>query len=155
MARVLNCPYCGDPAKLVLGADLYPHRDDLAARIFWRCAPCDAHVGCHQAGTSHVVNGERIVHKGDEPFGRLANATLRKLKQQVHSHLDIWWKAEHKWRRHPAYTPKPRYPGARRNEVYAWLSKELGLDSAETHVGMFDEAQCHAALAVLQRLEQK
>lgn len=38
------CNYCLNPAKLVTGADIYPHRPDLYSKQFWECKPCDAHI---------------------------------------------------------------------------------------------------------------
>jgi len=58
-----TCPYCQQQAELVGGAAIYPHRQDLADKRLWNCAPCGAYVGCHD-GT-------------ETPLGRLANAELR------------------------------------------------------------------------------
>lgn len=71
------CPYCGAAAKCVTGADIYPHRPDLASKRFFACMPCKAWVGCHPSGT---------------PLGRLANSELRAEKQAVHAVFDPLWK---------------------------------------------------------------
>lgn len=114
----LTCPYCSKPAELVTGAQLYPHRDDLKALNFWRCAPCDAYVGCH-GGT-------------EAPLGRLANATLRQAKRAAHTSFDALWRG--------AGRGKAR--DIARGEAYRWLSGVMKLPPDKTHIGMFDDAQC-------------
>lgn len=115
----LDCRYCGEPARLVDGASIYPHRPDLVALKFWRCDPCAAWVG---------------VHKGTEnPLGILAKAELRKLKSQVHALFDPIWKGR----------------AMKRSKAYRWLAKGLGISKDECHVGMFDEARCKAAIEFL------
>jgi hypothetical protein len=117
----LQCPYCDRPARLVKGRAIYPHRPDLAHRNFWRCDPCDAHVGCHNNGTK------------DKPLGRLANAELRRAKQAAHAAFDPLWKS-----------------GAmKRKEAYAWLAESLGIAEQNTHIGMFDVDSCRAVVAVV------
>lgn len=76
--KTIVCDYCGMPARSIRGAQLYPHRPDLYTKRFWRCEPCDAHVGCHRDG---------------KPLGRLANAELRKAKMQAHAAFDPLWKS--------------------------------------------------------------
>lgn len=73
------CPYCREPSKAVTGARIYPHRPDLHRKKFFECEPCGAWVGCHDTGA---------------PFGRLANAALRKAKQAAHAAFDPFWKAK-------------------------------------------------------------
>lgn len=38
---------CLVEARLTTGAEVYPHRDDLAELPFWRCDICKNWVGCH------------------------------------------------------------------------------------------------------------
>jgi hypothetical protein len=111
------CPYCGAASVLVTGADLYPHRPDLRALRFYRCARCDAHVGCHPGTTN--------------PLGRIANAELRRAKSAAHAAFDPLWKRD----------------GLRRSEAYAWLAKALSIPPAECHIGMFDVDRCRATVA--------
>ncbi|MES2415145.1 MAG: zinc-finger-containing protein [Pseudomonadota bacterium] len=125
----VTCPYCQQPAVLVGGDVMYPHRPDLADKKFWNCAPCKAFVGCHPAQTA-TQNG---VGDGTVPMGRLANAELRRAKQAAHAAFDPLWKS-----------------GAmHRKAAYKWLSKALGLTSQQTHIGMFDVAQCVAVVAAV------
>lgn len=118
--RPVMCHYCGKPAVLATGADIYPHRPDLEALRFWRCVPCGAYVGCHKAGNGY---GD-----GTRPLGRLANAQLRTAKQAAHAAIDQYW----------------RIGGRSRREVYARLSELMGM--REAHIGEFDEAQCAKAV---------
>ncbi len=59
-------------------------------------------------------------------LGRLADEKLRLAKRRAHHYLDQLWK-----------TPKQRL------EIYEWLSDELHIPQARTHVGMSDEEQCN------------
>lgn len=118
------CPYCDKPAVLVTGAAIYPHRPDLFGKKFWQCKPCEAHVGCHEAG-----KGEG---DGTKPLGRLANAELRKWKSRAHSLFDPLWKTR----------------TMRRKEAYAWLAQSLGISAANCHIGMFDVDQCKRTVEV-------
>jgi hypothetical protein len=116
-----DCPYCGEPSKLVGGDAVYPHRQDLYSKKFYLCRPCDAYVGCHP--------------NSETPLGRLANAELRRAKMATHRAFDPLWK-EH---------------GMRRSEAYQWLAEQLGIPAEECHVGMFDVARCNQAIEVCNR----
>jgi zinc-finger-containing domain len=113
-----NCPYCAADAELVTGAEIYPNRSDLNELRFWRCAPCNAYVGCHKAGSGY---GD-----GTLPLGRLANAVLRRAKMQAHAAFDPLWKTRRMSRR----------------KAYSWLAGELGMPVKAVHIGEFDEALC-------------
>lgn len=115
------CPYCKQLAKLVDGTKLYPGRDDLANKRFYRCAPCDAHVGVHE-GTM-------------EPFGTLANAELRAARQQAHAAFDPHWNKVHRFSRSSA-----------RRYAYRKLAQELGV--AEVHIGEADVETCRRIVDV-------
>lgn len=111
--RVVNCDYCGKPAKLARGFELYPSRKDLAKLYFWACDPCGAYVGCHR--DSNAV-----------PLGRLADANLRSAKRIAHAAFDPLWKEF----------------GMRRADAYQWLAESLGIPGSECHIGMFDVETC-------------
>lgn len=117
----VRCPYCGSEAKLVGGLAIYPHRPDLGGKKFWRCKPCDAYVGCHEAG-----NGQG---DGTKPLGRLANAELRKAKKDAHYAFDRLWLDSPNRRR-------------ARGAAYAWLADAMGLTADECHIGEMDVQQC-------------
>lgn len=113
----LVCPYCSEPAALVTGAEVYPHRTDLSHKFFWQCAPCGAYVGTHKDSADHA------------PLGRLANAELRHWKMAAHTAFDPLWRP---------YT----HGGVRRKDAYAWLAEALEMEVRDCHIGMFDVAQC-------------
>ncbi len=114
----VTCPYCGDQAKLVTGAVIYPHRPDLNEKKFWQCAPCGAYVGCHKPNNGH---GD-----GTRPLGRLANAELRAAKIAAHACFDpIWVMGE-----------------MARAQAYKWLASGLGIETKNCHIGMFDVETC-------------
>jgi hypothetical protein len=73
-----KCPYCGKWSEKVSGKVIYSHRPDLYAKVFYRCAPCDAYVGCHP--------------HSERPLGRLADAELRSMKSAAHAAFDPIWR---------------------------------------------------------------
>src|ERR1035437_9220224 len=87
-----TCPYCGKLSKKVTGRTIYPHRPDLDGLAFWRCDPCDAHVGCNP--------------RTGQPLGRLANKELRWAKMATHAIFDPIWEDGR----------------MTRSEAYDWLS---------------------------------
>jgi hypothetical protein len=72
----MDCPYCGEKARLIDSAEVYGGR---SYGLMYVCKPCDARVG---------------VHKGTKkPLGRLANAELRAAKIAAHAAFDPLWKS--------------------------------------------------------------
>ena len=122
------CDYCGNAARLVGGDVIYPHRPDLYAKRFWRCAECDAYVGCHAAGNGY---GD-----GDRPLGRLANAELREAKSAAHASFDPLWESRK----------------ISRKGAYAILAQELGIGVDSCHIGNFDVDTCRAVISLKPKL---
>lgn len=120
------CDYCGEPAELVTGADIYRRRADLSGLRFWRCVPCDAHVGCHKP--------ESGFGDGTRPLGRLANAELRRAKSEAHAAFHPLWKTKR----------------MSRADAYAWLAGQLGLKPVDSHIGMFDVERCRAVVRAVE-----
>ena len=89
--------------------------------MIYLCRPCGAWVGVHR-GT-------------DKPKGRLANAELRKWKMAAHDAFDPLWQTGIFKRR--------------RNAAYAWLAEQMGLPKEQTHIGMFDVAQCQKVIQII------
>ena len=112
------CPYCGKPAKLASGRDVYPNRRELWSKLFYLCKPCGAYVGCHR--------------RTDKPLGRLANLELRRAKMGAHAAFDPLWQGG----------------SMTRSEAYAWLARKLNITEDECHIGMFDVKTCRHAIAV-------
>jgi len=127
----VTCDYCGRPAPLVTGEVIYQHRPDLWEKRFYRCEPCDAHVGCHPPASAPGGG----MGDGTVPMGRLANAELRRAKSAAHAAFDPFWQAA----------------GMRRRDAYLWLAQELRIEPAGCHIGMFDVDQCRAVVAAVHR----
>jgi hypothetical protein len=127
----INCDYCAQPAALVTGDVIYPHRPDLAHKQFLHCAPCKAWVGCHPGTTN--------------PLGRLANAELRAAKIAAHDAFDPIWKARfaEKSQRDSGYTR-----GMARGGRYKKLAELMGISKKECHIGMFDVDQCRRVVEI-------
>jgi hypothetical protein len=117
------CPYCNRRARLVFGRELYPHIPEMSHRRFWRCEPCDAHVGTHNGTT--------------QPFGRLADAPLRKMRMLAHAAFDPLWRTR-------------RFQT--RKHAYAWLAEQMGLSVNKCHIGDFNADQCRKVIEVCQTL---
>jgi hypothetical protein len=132
------CPYCSIPAMKTDGVEIYPHRPDLAAKMFWKCERCGAYCGCH--GNT------------DRPLGVPANAQLRRARMILHERLldPLWMEAD----RNPIYTPESNNArrmirAKARSRVYRYLAQQLGIDRKNCHTGMFDLARCRAAWTAL------
>lgn len=78
-------------ARLTNGAEIYPHRKDLADLPFWRCDGCGNHVGCHHKTA-----------KPTTPLGNIPTPELRKARGHIHKILDPIWK-QGKMRRGDVY----------------------------------------------------
>lgn len=93
---------------------------------------CDAYVG---------------VHKGtDKPLGRLADDALRKAKREAHKYFDNLWQRKlikRRKERGPEY--KKFYA---RGSGYKWLATQMGLESKDCHIGMFDVEQCNRVVEI-------
>ena len=119
------CPYCNSRTYIVGGEDIYPHRQDLHAKKFYKCAPCSAWVGCHRGTT--------------QPLGRIANAELRRLKSAAHRAFDPLWREK-----------KGPWKGKKdRRSAYEWLAAELGIDVSDCHIGMFNEDRCRQVVDLI------
>lgn len=114
------CPYCGETSRLTTGHEVYPGRNrrELHSKYFYVCAPCDARVGCHNGTIT--------------PLGRLADAELRAARIAAHRALDTKWQCG----------------SMTRTQAYNWLAKQLGTDSKQCHIGMFDVATCQRVVAL-------
>lgn len=113
------CPYCSNKAEIKTGKDIYPHRPDLAHRVFFACMPCGAWVGTHESS--------------QKPFGRLANKELRKLKSQAHNAFDALWRD---------------YKIMSRRRAYKWLAGRMQIKPKWCHIGQFNEEQCRKVIQV-------
>ena len=132
-----TCQYCGKPAQLVRGDAIYKNRDDLHDMMFWRCAPCDAYVGCHRKGCTVIINNRKVISDGTVPLGILANSELRRWKSLAHSAFDWVWSSGR----------------LSRHESYTWLSSVLGVKKDKCHIGMFDVAMCQRVVKIMEKIK--
>lgn len=124
-ADTVLCNYCGRDSERVTGATMYPHRPDLARRLFYRCVPCGAWVGTHE--------------KTGKPLGRLANDELRRAKQAAHAAFDPMWS-------HGRRGLSLDGTCMNRAQAYRWLARELGV--VEVHIGQQDVEGCKRIIAI-------
>lgn len=120
---MIKCPYCSNEAKLVTGNIIFPHKPALESKYFWRCKPCDAHVGCHAPNPKHGNDGKI-------PLGKLANKELRQAKNLAHAYFDKIWQKGH----------------SSREMAYHWLAAKMHISREECHIGRFDVDQCVEAI---------
>ena len=125
------CDYCGAPADRVTGSEIYPHRNDLGHKVFWRCVPCQSWVGCH-LGT-------------DRPLGRLANAELRNWKRAARDAFDPLWRGQ---------TNNKKRQREAKSLAYAALARELGIPREEAHIGMMTVELCQRIVAIIEKLKE-
>lgn len=126
MSNEVICPYCQQAALRMTGRELYPRKPELANKHYHVCRNCDAWIGC--------IDGTW------EPIGHLANAELRRAKQDVYAAIEpIYLKAmsENNWTKSLA-----------RNLVYGWLATELNMTSGTASIGDFDLKQCQLVLLI-------
>lgn len=126
---IVLCEYCGAPAALVEGRDIYqgPNRDRrFLSKPFWACLPCKAWVGCHP--------------DTEIPLGRLADEQLRRAKMAAHAAFDPLWK-------HKVVAPELTQQ-RNRPLAYKWLADALRIPVDDCHIGMFDLATCKRVVAV-------
>lgn len=104
MARNKNKIFCCGcqkkvAARLTNGAEIYPHRKDLASLPFWKCDTCRNYVGCHHKTQDRT-----------RPLGVIPTPEIRQGRQSIHAILDPIWKDGK----------------MSRNEVYADMSSLMG-----------------------------
>jgi hypothetical protein len=112
----MTCNYCGAVADLVSGEVIYPHRHCLWGKMFWRCEPCKAWVGCHPGTIT--------------PLGTLANAELRHMRNRAHEAFDPIWDSGQ----------------LARTQAYHWLANRMGMRKEDVRIGQFNLAQCQRVI---------
>lgn len=101
-------------ARLTSGAEIYPHRDDLATLPFWKCDACGNYVGCH-----HKTGNPT------EPLGNIPTPELRKARNHIHAILDPLWKTK-------------RF---KRKEIYRLISDHMGFGYHTAKLRTIEEAR--------------
>ena len=128
------CFYCGGQTEFVDGTEIYPHRNDLGDRFFFRCiGDCDAYVG---------------VHRGTEkPLGTTANKECRKARMACYRAFDPLW--QDAWKL-PCYQQNHDDPDevkrarqaitrAARRRAYAYLADEMGIPLDDCHISHLND----------------
>ena len=121
------CNNCGEPADLIDGLELY-RMQRLKHKNFWRCYPCDSHVGCHDGTT--------------KPLGTLADKETRDMRHDAHVCFDPLWKSA-------------KNKGKKRKDLYKDLSTHMGLSKEECHIGNFTPKQCIEVIDWACKIKQK
>lgn len=116
-------------ARLTNGAEVYPHRSDLAHIPRWICDACKNHVGTH--------------HKTSEPtrpLGNIPSSELKRARIHIHNLIDPAWKSG----------------AVRRKAIYAHLTSTLGRQYHTGELRTLDEARAVyvAARAFLKTQQQ-
>lgn len=99
-----NCDIDVD-ARLTNGAEVYPHRPDLAGLPFWRCDTCRSFVGCHHRTTDRT-----------RPLGVIPSREIKRARSEIHRILDPIWKRGK----------------MKRGEVYDEIASRLGIKEYHT-----------------------
>lgn len=128
MTQAPHCSACDRACELTSGAELWPHRPDLADKPSWICRGCKARVGCHPGTT--------------RPLGTPADAQLRRARMMLHDGLldPLWRLADRK-----LYGKR----AIRRARTYRWLGEKLEIPRELVHVGLFDLETCRRAWRIL------
>lgn len=101
------CCGCGKEvdARLTDGAEVYPHRRDLASLPFWKCDACGNFVGCHHKTRERT-----------KPLGCIPTPEIKDARKHIHRILDPLWRSKRMTRR----------------ELYDRLSEALGIPEYHT-----------------------
>ena len=101
-------------ARLTSGAEIYPHRHDLAELPFWRCDDCGNHVGCHHQTRNRT-----------QPLGVIATTEIKLARRHIHAILDPIW----------------RSGKMKRASLYKKISDELGWQYHTGNIRTIEEAR--------------
>lgn len=120
--RAIFCLNCDAEiqARLTNGAEVYPHRRDLAHLPFWKCDGCKQHVGCHHK--AKPKNGK----PDTTPLGVIATPALRHARIRLHQDLiDPLWQSKR----------------IKRGHLYNLISLEFGRPYHSAELRSLDEAR--------------
>lgn len=113
--RIYCCACSHDiEARLTDGAEVYPHREDLAGLPFWKCDACGNYVGCHHKTKNRT-----------QPLGVIATPEIKKARQHIHAVLDPIWKSGK----------------MKRASLYKRISDELGWQYHTANIRTIEEAR--------------
>jgi len=110
--RKVRCPYCKKQTLFQSNDVLYGFK--VGTGWIYRCAPCDAYVGCHKNG---------------RPYGTPANKELRNARIAAHTTFDKLWIGSDDAK-------------AERSMYYRQLATFMKKPLEKTHIGMFSLEEC-------------
>lgn len=113
-------------ARLTNGAEIYPHRPDLADLPRWKCDVCGNHVGTH-----HKTNNPT------RPLGNIPSPEIKTARMKIHELIDPVWRGGR----------------MKRGILYGKLSEALGYEYHTAEIKTIEEARrvYRAALALLRK----
>lgn len=78
----IYCCNCQDEVecRLTNGKEVYPHREDLWDKPFWKHDVCKGHVGCH-----HKTNNPTA------PLGYIPTQEIKNYRRRIHLTIDHIW----------------------------------------------------------------
>lgn len=113
--RLWCCTCAADvAARLTSGAEVYPHRPDLADVPRWICDTCRCHVGTHHKTSDPT-----------RPLGNIPSDEIKRARVHIHNLIDPLWRSGR----------------VKRREVYAHLSRELGREYHTGELRTIEEAR--------------
>lgn len=119
-----RCPFCGSDVELVNNSAIYG-REYGDWPYAYKCeddnADCGAYVGLHP--------------DTDIPLGTLADKPLRDARNRGKKPFERIWRDGY----------------MQRKEAYAWLAKQLDIQTSECHFGLFDTTRCNQAREVCEQ----
>jgi hypothetical protein len=123
--RTIYCCQCEADvmARLTDGAEIYPHRKDLAKLPFWICDACGNSVGCHHK-TAHWW----------APLGCIPSPEIRRYRKLIHARMDGVWKSGQ----------------MARGDLYQAVSDEVGWQFHAAKIRTIEQAK--AALEAVEKI---
>lgn len=107
-------------ARLTRGAEVYPHRPDLARLPRWICDVCKNHVGTHHKTSDPT-----------RPLGNIPTSDIRLARTKIHELIDPAWRSGR----------------LRRREIYQHLSEKVGREYHTADIRTIEEARLVYAAA--------
>ena len=121
------CNLCGGAVQYTSNAVIYG-REYGSGRCYL-CTSCGAFVGTHKPWPR-------------EALGILANPAMRKGKKLCHELFDSFWRGKRKAQK-------------KREDLYFWLSEQMGMSREDCHFGYFDLEQLRQAYRILQTIQRQ
>lgn len=126
--RPTVCNICG--GKVIFTSNSTVYGKEYGSGKCYLCTNCHALVGTHKPWP-------------DIALGILANKPMREGKKYCHALFDPLWQKQ------------KGDKTAKRNALYRWLTKEMGLPEDMGHFGYFNIAQLRQAYHILKKVEGK